>query len=93
MQVDYKFDILHTADNEMAYFILLEGTIASVDSHCYVRVDKTPSQYLFRISPTSVVSINSLIAQINNLNNALSLQVDWGKSFKNTSNIFFTLHI
>lgn len=93
MQVDYKFDTKHILDNEMAYFALLEGVIASVDQHCYIRIDKTPTQYLFRVSPTNVVSINSLISQINNLNNALHLQVDWGKSFKNTSNIFFTLHI
>lgn len=93
MKVDYKFDTAHTNDNEMAYFALLEAAVASVDQHSYIRIDKTPTQYLFRISPTGLIFINSLIAQINSLNNALSLQVEWGKSFKNSSNIFFTLHI
>lgn len=93
MQTEYKFDKKHILDNEMAYFTMLETAISSVDHFSYIRIDKTPTQYLVRISPTASDYINSIVSQINDLNNSLRLKVDWGKSLKNSSNIFFTLHI
>jgi hypothetical protein len=91
--IEYKFDKGHIPDNDISYFSILDTTICSVDQYSSVRIDKTPTHYLFRISPTSSNYINSIIKQINTLNNSLQLKTEYGKSFKNNSNIFISLTV
>lgn len=91
--VEYKnFNIATIPDNEAGYFNLLQVAIQSVDDFYYLSISKAPKAYNIRISLTQTGLVDSLISQINNLNNALKLKVEWSKSSK-SGNIYFKINL
>ncbi len=89
--VEYKdFSIERMPDNEAAYFRMLESVISSVEDAYYLSITKTPDSYKVRISLEDPEYVNSLVSQVNNLNNAMKIIVSWGKSIK-AANIFFSI--
>ena len=91
MQIN--FDNTHIRDNEILYFKILESTIRSTDKFAIIVVDKSTLSYNIRVSLSLQNLVNVTINQINNLNNALGIKVDFGKSLKKTTNIFFKIPI
>ncbi len=78
-------------ENELAYFSLIEGLIASVDTNAFLEIRHSPIHYSFRISPSFPSCLNSLVEQINALHNLLGIKVEWGKSLKNAAILSFNL--
>ena len=76
-------------DNDVQYFVLLEGIINSVDVNAVGRIIKTPSGYHFRISISDVELINSLITSINELNSFVKIHIIWSKSAKKNGTLSF----
>lgn len=88
---EYKgFSIDLIPDNEAVYFHMLMGIIESVEDAYYLSITRTPGSYKIRISLSDPELTNVLVQQLNNLNNAMHLKVDFGKSMKK-SNIFFAI--
>lgn len=88
-----NFDKHHIQDNEILYFKLLETTINAVDIFAIIRVDKSINSYNIRTSLSKQNLVDVCINQINSLNNAMGIKVEFGKSFKKNTNIFFKLPI
>lgn len=93
MEIAYNnFSLSTIPDNEASYFAMLKGAIASVDHLYYMSVTRAPTAYLIRISLSTENMINSLISQINSLNNALHIHVEYSKSAKK-GNLFFKVFL
>lgn len=91
--VEYKnFNIATIPDNEAEYFSLLRTAIQSVDDFYYLSIVRAPQAYNIRISLTQTGLVDTLIAQINNLNNLLQLRVEYSKSAK-SGNIYFKINL
>lgn len=91
MEIKYSnFDIEHAPDNEVVYFSLLSGAVSSVDDFSYMNVTKSPTGYYIRVSMSHPEMTNVLFDQINALNNALHIRVDYSKSAKK-ANLFFKI--
>lgn len=80
-------------DNDEQYLLLVESVINSIDENSIAVVTKTPSTYLFRISPSTANLINSIISSLNQLHNTMHLHLSYGKSMKNSGNISFSIDI
>lgn len=87
-----NFLLSHIPDNEVAYFTMLEGAISSVDRHYYLSITSTPTAYNIRITLSAPEMVNSLILQLNTMNNALGIHLEYSKSVKK-GNIFFKLNL
>jgi hypothetical protein len=92
MQLYFK-DLVIIPDNDRVYFSLLEAVINSVDELSIGEVVKTPSHYLFRVSPSLSTITNSLVTSLNDFHNSLSLKVEYSKSMKKSCNISWKLEI
>jgi len=86
-----NFPTTHIKDNEIAYFNNLESAIFACDQYSITQIEKANTHYVVRISPSKNLYINSIIKNINNLNNSLQIRIDWSKSSKASGNIFFIL--
>jgi hypothetical protein len=89
----YNFDKSHLRDNDSLYFDLLESVIKSVDRFAIIKIDKSIQSFNVRVSINIQNGVNSLISQINSFNNAMGIKVEFGKSFKKNTNIFFKIPI
>jgi hypothetical protein len=83
------FDVI--SDNDELYFSLLRGVIESIDCYSHLEISRNPNTILFRLSPSSTMYIDTLIKDINSLNNMLNIKVHFSKSIKSTSIISFNI--
>lgn len=81
------------ADNDTAYFSLLQAAVESIDEYSNVIVSRGPESYIFRLSPSHPMYIDSLIDAIIKLNTLLKIHVNFSKSMKNSCNISFSIPI
>jgi len=82
-----------TLDNDEQYILLVESMVNSVDNNAIGKIIKTPSSYIFRISTSDVVYVNSLISSINELNTFVKISLNWAKSCKKNGTLSFTIPI
>ncbi len=80
-------------ENEKAYFLLLEGLVNSVDENSQMEIRFGKEHHSFRISPSIPIHINSLVQEINALHNLLNIQVEYGKSLKNSGILSFFIDL
>lgn len=74
----------------MAYFSLLEGAVSSVDDFATMAITKSPKDYSLRISLTHPEMNDVLFQQINAVNNACHIIVEYSKSVKK-GNLYFKI--
>lgn len=92
MEIVYKhFNII--PDNEMNYFAQLKGVLESVDEYSSMQITRTPSHYLFRLTPSTPSYTNNIIEELNKYHNLLNIRVKFSKSIKTTSVINFKIKL
>lgn len=86
-----NFSIEHIPDNDAAYISLLEGMINSVDGNSTMAITRSPTGWMFRISPSSPQFINLLMEQIIGMNKYFGIMLNFSKSMKTSSSISFSI--
>lgn len=81
------------SDNDMLYFMHLEGVITSVDELCSLQITKTPHSYHFRIAPSLPKYIEVLLREICKLNTTYGIRLELSKSIKSSSVITFDIEL
>lgn len=89
----YRKSIGIIPDNEEQYFSILSAVIESVDEFSVMVIHKNPKNYQFQITPSEAVYLNSIIKEINRLNNLYGLKADYSKSMKASTSIDFFISI
>jgi hypothetical protein len=79
-------------DNDLSYFSLLKGAIEGIDPGSSMSVTKGSSGYVFRLVPSTTVSIDMLIQQLTELNTLMGIHLEFSKSVKSTSSIVWMLN-
>lgn len=80
-------------DNETTYFSHLEGVVDSVDELASVEVFRGPVSYSFRISTSTPMYSQPLLKSLLDFHTLLGIQLDLGKSIKNSSTISFVIYM
>lgn len=93
MQINKKFFPEVLQDNELTYFLHLEGVICSVDELCSMEVIKQPNGYHFRIAPSLPKYNQMLLEEILKLHNLFNIHLDLSKSIKSSGTINFNIQI
>jgi len=78
-------------DNDRAYLYLLESVINSVDELSTLEVRKNPNNFSFRIA-LSGNFVDPLIKELNSLHNLIKVKVDFSKSIKTSSTLYFKIN-
>lgn len=93
MNVQAKFLSNKMTDNDVNYFLQLEGIINSVDEEASLMITKQNNFYNFRIAPSHPKYLNILIEQLNIFHNMYKIKVDFSKSIKTSATISFRIQI
>lgn len=79
------------ADNELAYFSLLEGVIDSIDELASLRITRKPTAYAFVLTPSLARYTQPLLSEILLYHNLMGIQLHLSKSIRTTSTIQFDI--
>lgn len=82
--------VLTEAEN--TYFLHLEGIVSSVDAHADVIVMRRLQGVSVRISPSSPAYFEIILQTIKKTHRFLGLEVEFSKSMRISSNIFFNIN-
>lgn len=89
----YRKSIGIIPDNEEQYFSMLSAVVESVDEFSVMVIHKNPKNYQFQITPSEAVYLNSIINEVNRLNNLYGLKANYSKSMKTSVSIDFFISI
>ena len=80
-------------DNEEVYFKLLEGVISSLDELCSLEINRTGHSYTFRLATSTPQYSQPLLQELINFHKAIGIKLDFSKSIKANSTIFFQINL
>lgn len=78
-------------DNEQQYYNLVESVIASIDEYANVIITKQPKSLTIRINPSEARLYPLILSELTQLHNILKIRLNFSKSIKNTTTIFFSI--
>ena len=93
MQLYTKFLPEVMRDNDVVYFLHLEGIIDSVDELAILEVTKVPRGFHFRLVPSTPRYTNSIIEEILRFHTMLNIRLDMSKSIKSSGTSVFDISI
>lgn len=84
MQLFTKFlpDVMN--DNDVVYFLHLEGIIDSVDEYAMLEVTKHPKGFHFRLVPSAPRYTNNIIEELLRFHTMLNIRLEMSKSIKSS---------
>ena len=91
IQKKYFDDVL--SENEIRYFMHLEGMLESIDELANVEIIKTINAYKFRIAPSIALYRDVLFDRIIELHKMLHIKLNISKSIKSSGTIYFDITI
>lgn len=91
MKIIYKNIGSVVLENDRAYLNVLEAVLNSVDELCTLEINKEPKAYSFRVATSSPSYLTPIIESLNSLHNAFNIKVDFSKSIKSSSSIFYKI--
>jgi len=91
MEILKKFFPEVMLDNEILYFMHLEGVIESVDEYSSLQVTKNSNAYHFRLAPSHPKYTEMLLQEILKFHNLLQLRLVLSKSIKTSGTISFEI--
>lgn len=80
------------SENEQTYFRYLEGIVSSVDMDAQIMATKRIEGISVRITPSSLQVFPLILQQVKKFHTMLGLHLDFSKSMKTGSNIFFNIN-
>lgn len=80
-------------ENELTYFAHFQGIVDSVDELATAEVNRGPSSYIFRITPSLPRYSQTLLHSLLEFHTLLNLRLELGKSIKSSSTIHFVIHL
>lgn len=93
MQLHTKFLPEVMKDNDVVYFLHLEGIIDSVDELAILEVTKVPKGYHFRLVPSAPKYTNAIVEELLRFHTMLNIRLDMSKSIKTSGTIVFDISI
>lgn len=84
MQLHTKFLPEVMKDNDIVYFLHLEGIIDSVDELAILEVTKHPKGYRFRLVPSTPKYTNTIVEELLKFHTMINIRLELSKSIKSS---------
>lgn len=79
------------ADNEIAYYSMLQAVVEAVDHLAALRIVKKPNAVAFTLTPSSPKYTQLLLQEILSYHTAIGIQVTMSKSIRLSTTIHFEI--
>jgi hypothetical protein len=93
MTINKKFFPSVMQDNELAYFLHLQGVIDSVDELSTLEITKNPNSLHFRLAPSLPKYNPLLLEELLKFHNLLQIKLSLIKSIKSSATIVFEIEL
>ena len=93
MTINKKFFPSVMQDNELAYFLHLQGVIDSVDELSTLEITKNPNSLHFRLAPSLPKYNPLLLEELLKFHNLLQIKLNLSKSIKSSATIVFDIEL